>query len=552
MKICIVGEGPVGLLTALLFIYYKKKYSITDLELFLYRSRLTFERRHIINITKDIMKNIEKLIDDCDSCLLKELSQENIEKINMSINCLETNLYYNINTESITVYQKKFTSDEQFAHNFNNIFLCDGYQSLNRETIIYDNKKIVPVKCVLTDTIVIVLYTNLPELTIVNKDTCITDNSTKTMFNSEYIESHGISFEYLIALISIVYSVNFRYEMLPIIDNIDLTQKNIWSDGFLNFDDFITIFSKTIKYINNTDSKSIIAVFKDTKTYVSENMLFLLSDKKELGQIFEKFNVFLDSELTRNNGNTKPFMIHSVTPNCTSHGMILDETTDTLLFARKLSENVYAWLLGDSANSYPPGYSLLIGLKDSFFLVQNFLKINFPNEYEFFSNLSEERNLFMCNESTGKYTDNFLSNPITCDYLKGIDFEGGYVKDNPNNEMKIKLHKLIEIIQTKNCHLLPTSTINNDYLVDYYNFYQLNNFFYNMSEILCKISLGGNKIKKEKQKRKNKKGKKKNIKKKKSKNKKVKTKKRQINKCKTINMKTKKKQNKKGKNLFNT
>ena len=79
MKICIVGEGPVGLLTALLFIYYKKKYSITDLELFLYRSRLTFERRHIINITKDIMKNIEKLIDDCDSCLLKELSQENIE-----------------------------------------------------------------------------------------------------------------------------------------------------------------------------------------------------------------------------------------------------------------------------------------------------------------------------------------------------------------------------------------------------------------------------------------------------------------------------------------
>ena len=62
MKICVVGEGPVGLVITLLFIYYKKKYRLNNMYIFLYKSRPSFERRHVINVNKDLMEEIEGLI----------------------------------------------------------------------------------------------------------------------------------------------------------------------------------------------------------------------------------------------------------------------------------------------------------------------------------------------------------------------------------------------------------------------------------------------------------------------------------------------------------
>ena len=62
MKICVVGEGPVGLVITLLFIYYKKKYNLTNMYIFLYVSRPSFERRHVVNVNKNLMEEIENLI----------------------------------------------------------------------------------------------------------------------------------------------------------------------------------------------------------------------------------------------------------------------------------------------------------------------------------------------------------------------------------------------------------------------------------------------------------------------------------------------------------
>ena len=61
MNIAIVGEGPIGAIVCLLFIYYKITFSL-DLNIFFYKRRDTYDRRHILNISTNVLKEIEKLI----------------------------------------------------------------------------------------------------------------------------------------------------------------------------------------------------------------------------------------------------------------------------------------------------------------------------------------------------------------------------------------------------------------------------------------------------------------------------------------------------------
>ena len=162
MKICVVGEGPVGLVITLLFIYYKKKYNLNDMNIFLYKSRPSFERRHVININKDIMEEIEGLISNCSHCLLKEFSESTQEQITMSINCLETILYDKIDKDLVTIIPRtNFNEDEQYKNNYEHLFLCDGFQSKNRTSFVYDHKNYSPIKCVFFDKVILVFYTNL-------------------------------------------------------------------------------------------------------------------------------------------------------------------------------------------------------------------------------------------------------------------------------------------------------------------------------------------------------------------------------------------------------
>lgn len=524
MKICVVGEGPVGLVITLLFIYYKKKYSLNNMYIFLYKSRPSFERRHVINVNKDLMEEIEGLIANCSHCLLQELSESTKEQITMSINCLETILYNKIDKDLVTIIPRtNFTEDEQYSNNYDHLFLCDGFQSKNRTAFVYDRINYSPIKCVFFDKVILVFYTNLrPVGTPVTED-CINNVAEKKMFNAEELSAFKVDFDMLVAMISIIYNINNRYNSLPKIEGINLIERNLWGSGFQNYDEFVSIFEDTIKYFSNTkDNNVIFNVFRQFNVNMTDNMKYLFENKAALRDVYNNYKLFIKSELDQKNASNTSFMVHCVTPNCVSHGIILDNNVENLLYCKRIKKDTYAWLVGDSASAYPPGYSLVLGLKDSFFLVKQFLKLNFKTVSEFneLPNLPLDYNLFDCDKATKKYTENFMTLPKTCEYVKNLKFVDGYINSNVSENDKLKsMSDIMTIIKSKKCFDLiikPNSNVN-EVLVNIYNLYQLNNFFNNIITIFCQESAGGKRGKRKnnkKQKGKGKTNKRKSIKKK--------------------------------------
>lgn len=502
MKICIVGEGPVGLITAILFIYYKRIHKIKDLELTLYRARREYNRRHIVKVTKKIMKEIEGLLSGCANCLLGELSESTISQIQVSLNCLETILYTKIDKELITIIDSNFNKDEQ--EKYNHVFLCDGYQSKNREPFIYEGVSYNHLGCVLPDSTLLILYSNLS--TAVNKD-CITELPNKNMFNEPTInnlltfKNHGIDFDQLTTFIKLIYNVNNTLEppperrnpgedYLPKIQEIDLQQKNIWADGFKNYQEFIDIFDKTILYIKQYKIRisdwlrEMLRVFINRGAHIPETMKTILNNELLLNKIYEAYKTFLLNELSAIKGKDKSFMIHTVSPAGAAFGIILDESKPNILYANKFDDTYY-WLLGDSANAYPPGFSLLFGIKDSFYLVNNFKKTNFPHFVDDSSDLPFNLNIFTCLEAEKKFTSldiKTLSENV-CEKFINLKFVGGYKKDDLRNKIEQPISKIIEIINSKSCKISANKP--NDNLINLYNNYQLNNFFNRLNEVIC-------------------------------------------------------------------
>ena len=491
MKVCIVGEGPVGLLTAILFIFYKKIYLIQDLNIFFYKSRRTFQRRHVVNVTKNIMKKIEKLITNCNNCLLQNVSENQIEQIKISINCLETILYTKLDNSYITIFDNiKFDSHQQSVHEYDHVFLCDGYSSTNRRQFIHDGLEYSTLKCVLYNSILLVLYTNLRNIDEPISDDCIQEVSLKKMFTSQYIyDDTKIEFDKLSSFIMLVYNINIRYNALPIIEGIHLKQKNIWSVGFTNYTNFVEIFDKTLNYINQVDSNSIIRVFRENDTNITDITLYLLDNKSELSKIYDSYKTFLQNELSKVNGMDSSFMIHTVIPNFSSHGIILDESINNLLFAKQ--NNNYFWLLGDSANSYPPGFSLMFGLIDSFFLISNFITFNFSISTTPESEITSHLNIFSCIPVANTFTENNLLIDSVCRQFSDLKFVGGYAKSSDKNLREQNISEVIAIINSKTCEIEKTNP--NDVLLNLYNKYQLNNFFYNLKKYICNLNAGGKK-----------------------------------------------------------
>ena len=490
MKICIVGEGPVGLVTSLLFIHFKNKYNIDNLNIVLYKSRSSFIRRHVINIDKDLIKEIEKLIANCDSCLLGHSSVAIEEELTMSINCLETILYGKIDQQIINIMENtQFNEDEQIKHHYDHIFLCDGFQSKNRLYFIYNSINYSPTKCVFFDKVILVLYTNLPPLSSSVSYDCIDNNFDKKMFNKSEIVDFGIDFDMLVALISIVYNINGRFDSLPSIPDINIIQKNLWASGFIDFNDFNNLFTETINYLLRTsNNEAIFDIYRRYDANLTDNVIYLLNNKKEMNKIFLKYSDFIQTELRKKGYENKPFMVHNVTPHCASRGIVLDDNESKLLYCKKIAEKEYAWLVGDSANGFPPGYALSIGIKDAFYLVKQFLKTNIltlnndirevPIEFTTFS--YDIPVLFSCHPLSKRYLSNLLTSRVVCEYVKDLKFEGGYNYSNsPQNDKLKTMSDIMSIISSKTC-------VENDDLLDLYNLYQLNNFFNNIVLIFCK------------------------------------------------------------------
>ena len=157
MNIAIVGEGPIGAIVCLYFIYYKMNFNIDNLNIFYYKSRNSFKRRHIVQINKNVLQDIEQLINLCVNCLT---NNNNKQIINISIRCLEFILHKNINNKYVNIIEKPFTKNDNDESIYQHIFLCDGFSSNNRLFYIYNNISYKPLQMIFSSPILI-LYGNL-------------------------------------------------------------------------------------------------------------------------------------------------------------------------------------------------------------------------------------------------------------------------------------------------------------------------------------------------------------------------------------------------------
>jgi len=503
MNIAIVGEGPIGAIVCIFFIYYKLNFQLDDLNIYFYKSRNTFKRRHIVKINKNVLQDIEKLIDSCVDCLTVN---NNNQIIDLSIRCLEFLLHKNINNTYVNIIEKKFTEKDNIENIYQNIFLCDGFASNNRLFYVYNNIKYKPLRMVFTSP-VLILYGNLDLSDAPINPTCINNTVVKKQYFSPELLTYGIEMNLLVAFISIIYNINFKYNTFSkFLPDSKMRESNLWVEGYNNYQNFLDIFTATIEYLNNLDDNVVLSIFNETNVFISPDVSLVLKNKNMIPDIFDKYKNFLKQELTKIDSVDKPFIIHNVMPNCTTFGVILDDSVETLVFARTNPEMGYtSWLIGDSANSYPPGVSLQNGIKDVFTLVPIFIKTNFLPDTDV-PLLNNE--LFNCQNS--KYV--FNQTPI-CKTLSEFKFSGGYLFDDEANKNELPISQVIEKIQGKIC--------SDDGLVNIYNNYQLNNFFTNLIDYICKnnplVTTGG----KNKNKNKNKNKTNKKNKHKKNKNKKT-------------------------------
>lgn len=484
MKIAIVGEGPIGVIVCLYFIYYKMKYQLTDLELYFYKSRNKFERRHIVKVKSVSLKHIESLIESCDNCIRNGNDNDIIE---LSIRCLETILHKHINSTYVTMIEQSFTTTENDGDKFDHIFLCDGFASKNRKHYVYDDKERTPLKMVITQPI-IVLYKNINEIGSLIDTDCIHNLEHKKQYTYTDLLPYSIQIDEIVPFISLVYNIMVRYnDFIAEIPNDEdqLKQTNLWIEGFINYDNFIEIFTSAIRYIGKLNKETIIRIFKNYNTNISDHMLRLLDHREMIQEQFDLYKVFVSDIL--DNSSSKPFMVHNVMPNCSSFGIVLDDSDTSLLFCKK-TNNTTTWLIGDSANSYPPGYGLQNGINSVFAMIPYFVHFYLLPDIviPFYEN-----DVINCEDSTYIYDQRKI-----CDKLSEYKFSGGYSKENTLNEEQISIHELLEKIKSKSC-------MTDDDFMNRYNNYQLNIFFKNLIDYVC-TTVGGKHKKKYKSKKRNK------------------------------------------------
>uniref|UniRef100_A0A6C0EUY2 Uncharacterized protein n=1 Tax=viral metagenome TaxID=1070528 RepID=A0A6C0EUY2_9ZZZZ len=506
MKVCVIGEGPIGLLVCIQLIHLKKKLNLADkLDITLYQSRTTFTRRHLLSLSPELIKQIEDII-DCPTCNGK------ITNGSLSINCIETLLFNYIDKSQLKIVNLKFLYSElliRTQHVYDHIFCCDGFRSLNRNIIMMRANKYNPTQLITTD-IILILYTNLPLNGVPVALNCYRKTPHKIMYTQDMLPAE-LKMENIHALLSIIYNTS---KEINLFNDDDEKRKsiNLWDVGYKDYNDFIETFTYIIKFLEKYNPEDIISVYVKINAKITKSIKDMLYNRGKINDIFEIYKEFvrdqiilLDTPDTKDidSNLNKNFMIHTVNPNATTFGVILDKTEPSLLYATKtrLKENV--WIIGDSAHSYPPGYAVEYGMRDVLYFVPYLIHYYFPftSSSVPLPELIPGKYFMYDNTNKIKLRPNILSS--ICDQMHDINFIGGY--DESNDKLNNKLNKLSSIMKMltkklciqqvipplhlskktlKTIHIRDPLIIS-DNLIIFYNMYQLNNFFNNIINIFC-------------------------------------------------------------------
>lgn len=250
--------------------------------------------------------------------------------------------------------------------------------------------------------------------------------------------------------------------------------KNLWIDGFQNYEEFNTIFKTAQTKISELKKEDIIKIWKYNKLSVNAQNEIYLNNLPKFNYDLEKYIDFINSQLVAKKASKRNFILHAVMPNCTSFGIILDDTYKNLYFAKILNDKTSLYLIGDSSAAYPPGYSMEIGMLTIFKFMPIFLKKLFPEK------INDDIPIYI--DSKLEIGNGILENPDlineVCNSINTLEFKGGFIKDKDSENTKSKnIKEIIRIINTK-------EKLKN-ILIDTYNEIQLNTFILSLIKINC-------------------------------------------------------------------
>ena len=147
---------------------------------------------------------------------------------------------------------------------------------------------------------------------------------------------------------------------------------------------------EVIKVYEKNDSNSLNQEYEITLLNSLQNKLGVHE------HVWRRYSEMVLAELTAINALDKRFLLHSVMPNCTCHGLLMDKG---LMYATK-KENTQIYLIGDSANSYPPGYSLEKGLEDVLIVIPAFCETYINNNNSAHEQMNEINEIINCKDQT--------------------------------------------------------------------------------------------------------------------------------------------------------
>ena len=449
LNIAIIGEGPIGLCVATYLLYLVSKG--LNAEITLYIKRAFFERNQLLQISTYIIETLEYIMHD--TSFHKEKTITNVQ-----VKCIEYILYNKLLSSSL-IFKGEWSKDKNM-NKYDHIFCADGYHSTSRKHFFGHVKQLVtrfrsPVFMIFSD---IIDCDHLPKSNIFKlKDL------EKEIGRGDY-EDEAIN--NISALISFAYNFhkyNNSFPNKPFTEEVDH-----WASGFSNLAEYVSLFENTIKYIksNKDNMEPIYKILDSKEAQVSVEMITLCRNTQKLNKTLRNLIKFLGPKI---NANEK-FLAHFVKPTSCPQGIQLDK--DELQYCKKYN-NSNVWLIGDSANAYPPGHSIELGIIDVFNLLNIIFKDTSIEQHCIY--LPQERyphRLVSC--KTGQISWN------NCSEMDEFTFVNGYPEGDSRNitrsfkELKKELEKYIYSV----CTLSKNS-------IDEYNRYQFKSYFNNLFNITC-------------------------------------------------------------------
>ena len=544
VNIGIVGEGPIGIVTILNLIYYLKKNNITNTQIFWHKKKTDYTRRHTINVNLFVLKEIEKLFEDCKNCnnnnkILKKNNKVNAKNENIyytSINCFETLLNEKIKQHKSNINiinQTEFKSLDENSISYHHIFFADGFNSTSRKNFIFDSKN--PYKALKIDlkTPILVLYTNISNSSN-NKEltsTCkFNEKSNNVIYTNEYFKSNKIDLDIdeITALISLIYGIHNKLDLIKNNENINnlslpnnflskYTQSNLWVTGFKNLDTFKDLFNDTKEFIVDNQVNSIILENKNEEypfiTQISnknittfDKILYdnIKNNKALVDILLQKYFAFVYTIILNRNDL---FLLHSVNPSSDCFGITFNDNVVndngennynknniSLNFCKKLNNSNSKTMInatGVSTNNSPICY--LIG--DSACAYPPGVSLQEGIKDIFILIKLFINKIYMKNKE--QEIDNFDLNVNECNKLTTNEFEfkGGYVKNSELNNNAHNITNLVSYLNTLNFNNdndndnnIDNDNNNEKNLIKIYNNYLVKRYFKKIFELICDVN----------------------------------------------------------------